>query len=55
MKIAFILIQILLPFIPKGPVNNKSTLIKLMAFYQTSHKPLSESMTTQFTDAYIYI
>ena len=33
----------------KGPIKNKSALVKLMA-----HKQLSETMLTQFIEAYMW-
>ena len=32
-----------------------SGLVPIMAWYQTSYKPLSDPMTTQFTDSYTYM
>ena len=49
-----ILIKISQNFIPKGPMDNKSVLVPLIAWCQTGDKPLSESMLTQFTDAYMW-
>ena len=46
-------IRISLKFVPKGPINNKSALVQVMAWRQTSDKPLPEPMMTQFTDAFI--
>ena len=48
-------ITILLKFIPKGPIDYKSALVQVVAWYRTGEKPLPQSMLTQFTDAYIYI
>ena len=48
-----ILIQILLKFVPKGPIDNESPLIQVMAWRRTGDKPLSEPMLAQFTDAYM--
>ena len=45
------MIQILLNFVPKGPIDNKAALIQVMAWHRTGHKPLPEPMHTQFTDA----
>ena len=41
---ACILIQILLKYIPKGPVDNKSALAQILAWHWTAKKPLSELM-----------
>ena len=46
-------IPILLKFITKGPIDNKSTLVQVMAWCRICDKPLIEPMLTQFTDAYI--
>ena len=38
----------------KSPIDNKSALLKVMAWRRTGDKPLPEPMLTQFTDAYMY-
>ena len=43
-------IRISLKFIPRGPIDNKSALVQVMAWDRTSNKPLPEPMLTQFTD-----
>ena len=48
---AWISIWISLKFVPKGPIDNKSTLVQVMAWRLTGDKPLSELMLTQFTNA----
>ena len=48
-------IQISQRFVPRSPLDNKLALVQVMARHRTGHKPLSEPMMTQFTDAYIYI
>ena len=48
-----ILIQISYRFVPKGPIDNASALVQVMARCWTGHKPSSGAMMTQFTDAYI--
>ena len=48
-----ILIQISLQFVRKGPIDNKWTLVQVMARRRIGDKPLSEPMLTQFTDAYM--
>ena len=45
-------IQISLKFVPNGPIDNKSALVRVMAWHQPGHKPL-EAMMIQFTDAYM--
>ena len=49
----YILIQISLKFVPKGPIDNMAALVQLMAWCRTGDKPLPDSMLTQFTDAYM--
>ena len=41
-----ILIQISVKFVPKGPIDNKSALVQVMACRRTGDKPLSEPMIT---------
>ena len=41
-----ILIKILLKFVPKGPIDNKSALVQIMAWCQIGDRPLSEPMLT---------
>ena len=48
-----ILIHISLKFVPRGSNDNKSALVQVMAWCQTSDKPLPEQMLTQFTDTYM--
>ena len=48
-----ILIPILLKFVPKGPIDNKSELVQVMTWRRTGEKPLPEAILTQFTDAYM--
>ena len=48
-----ILIPISLKFVPKGPNDNKSVLVQVMAWRRTGDKPLPEPMLDQFTDAYM--
>ena len=47
-------IQISLKFIPKSPIDNKPTLVQIMAWLRTGDKQLSEPMLTQFTNAYMW-
>ena len=49
----WIQIKISLKFVPKGPINNVSALVQIMAWHRTGNKPLSEPMMTQFNDAYM--
>ena len=46
-------IKISLKFVPKGPIDNKSALVQVMAWRRTGDKPLPEPVLTQFTDAYM--
>ena len=39
-----ILIQILLNYVPKGPVDNKPALVQIMAWHWMGNKPLSKPM-----------
>ena len=48
-----ILIQISLKFVPRSPIDNKPSLVQVMAWCQIGDKPLSEPMMAQFTDAYM--
>ena len=48
-----IAIQILLKFVPKGPIDNKSALVQIMAWRREGNKPLPEPMVSHFTDAYM--
>ena len=49
----YILIKTLLKFVPYGPIDNKPTLVKIMAWRRIGDKPLSELMLSRFTDAYM--
>ena len=46
-------IDISLKFVPEGPINNIPALVQIMAWRRSGDKPLSESMMTRFTDAYV--
>ena len=48
-----IFIRISLKFVHKGPIDNKSTLVQVMAWRWSGVKPLPESMLIQLTDAYM--
>ena len=52
-EVCSILILISLKLVPKGPIDNKAALVKVMACRQTGDKPLSEPMLTQFIDTYM--
>ena len=42
----FILIKISLKFVAAGPINNKPSLVQIMAWRWTGDKPLSEPVMT---------
>ena len=42
-----------LKFAPRGRIHNIPPLVQIMAWRRTGDKPLSESMMTQFNDAYM--
>ena len=46
-----ILIPISLKFVPRGPIDNMSALVQLIAWHQTGEKPLSEPLLTHFIKA----
>ena len=50
----WISINILLKFIPKGPINDIPALVQVMAWSQSGDKPLSEPMMTYLTDPYMH-
>ena len=46
--------RIALKFVPKGPIDNKSALVQVMAWatwHQTGDKPLHEAKLNLFSDA----
>ena len=45
--------EISLRFVPNGSIDNIPALLQIMAWCRTDDKPLSESMLTLFTDAYM--
>ena len=49
-----VLVKILPKFAPKGPIDNKSSLVQVMAWRQKGDRPLPEPNKTQFTDAYMW-
>ena len=46
-------IKITMKFVPKGPLDNESALVQVMAWHRTGDNPLPEPMLTQFTDPYM--
>ena len=46
------LVKISLKFVSKGPIDNNTALVQIMAWGRIGNKPLSEPMMTQFTDIY---
>ena len=49
----WILIEISLKFVPKGPIDNMQALLRVMAWHRVGYKPLPETMLNQFIDAYM--
>ena len=49
----WISIKISLKFVAKGPFDNKSVLVEIMAWCPTGDKPLLEPMMTQFSGAHL--
>ena len=47
-------IEILLRFVPKGAIDNRPALVKIMAWRLFGAKPLSEAMLTRYTDIYMW-
>ena len=41
-----------LSFVPKGPINNRTTLVQLMAWWNTDDKPLLPPMMCQFINSF---
>ena len=50
----WILIQISVMYIPKGPVDKNPVSVQILACRLISPKPLSESLMTQFTGTYMH-
>ena len=48
-----ILIQMSLKLVPRGPIDNKSSLVQVIVWRQTGEKPLPEPVMAQFTDTYM--
>ena len=48
-----ITIQISEKFVPRSPIDNKPTLVQLMAWRRTGDKPLPEPVMTQFIGTYM--
>ena len=49
-----ILIRFSLKFVPKGPVDNMSSLVQVMVWRQTGNKKLSEPMLAEPNHSLIY-
>ena len=47
------LIYVSLKFVPTGSINNKSSLVHVMAWRRTGDKPLPEPLQTKFTVPYM--
>ena len=52
-NIFWIVIKILLRFVPNGPFGNKLVLVQVMAWCQPGHKPLPKPIITQSNVAYM--
>ena len=50
-----ILVKILLKFVPMGQIDNKPSLVQIMAWRRPGVKPLSGPMMVSFTDSYLYM
>ena len=48
-----IMIRISLKFVTNGPIDNKPTLVQVLAGRRTGDKPLPEPMINKFIDAYM--
>ena len=48
-----ILIRISLKFVTKGPIDNKSAVVQVIAWRRTGDKPLHETMLGEFVDAFM--
>ena len=53
-EMVFSLIQISQKFVPNSPIDNKPSLVQVMAWHRTGDKPFHEAMLNQFTDAYMW-
>ena len=49
----WISIKISLTFVPRGPIDNISALVQIMAWHLTGDKPLSKPMMAYFTRTYM--
>ena len=49
-----ILNKISLKFVPKGPIDNNSALVWIMAWHRIGDKPLSELMLSLLNDTYMW-
>ena len=47
-------IKISLNFVPKCPIDNKCSLVQVMAWHRIGDKSLHKPMMTQFSDAYMH-
>ena len=50
----WILIKILLKFVPKGPINNITALAQIMAWHHPGNKSFSEPIIILSTDIYMH-
>ena len=49
-----VLIWISLKFVPKGPIDNTSVLVQVIAWCWSGYELLPEQVLVQFTDAYMW-
>ena len=47
-------IQISLKFVPRSPIDNKPSMVEVMAWRRMGDKPLPEPMMAQLIDAYMW-
>ena len=55
MRMAYILMYIWPNIDPRGPIDNMSALVQVMAWHLCDAKPLPKSMLTQFTEGYVFL
>ena len=54
MKILVFWFEFFCKFVAKGPIDNESAIVQVMAWHWTVDKSLPEQMLTQFTDIYMW-
>ena len=50
----YILIRISLNFVPKGPIDNNTALVQVMAWHWSGNKALSKPIMTQFSTEWMH-